>query len=71
MRFNEDNVHRQCVPCNQHKSGNAVEYRIRFINRIGVERVEYLEKKHDQARYTIEDAIRIKAEYKRRLKETT
>lgn len=71
LRFNEDNVHRQCVPCNQHKSGNAVEYRIRLINRIGVDRVEYLEQKHDAARYTIEDAIRIKAEYKARLKGIT
>lgn len=68
LRFNEDNVHRQCVPCNQHKSGNAVEYRINLIKRIGVDRVEFLEGAHDPARYTIEDAIRIKAEYKARLK---
>lgn len=45
LRFNEDNVHRQCVPCNQYKGGNGIEYRLGLIERIGLERVEFLERK--------------------------
>ena len=35
LRFNENNVHGQCVFCNQHKHGNHIEYGARLINRIG------------------------------------
>ncbi|WEF34876.1 recombination protein NinG [Pseudoduganella chitinolytica] len=69
LRFHEDNTHRQCVPCNQHKSGNAVEYRLGLIARIGAERVAFLELEHPPAKYTIEDAQRIKAEYRAKLKQ--
>ena len=68
LRFHEDNVHRQCVPCNQHKGGNAVEYRLGLLERIGAERVDYLEREHPPAKYTIDDAKRIKAEYAAKLK---
>jgi hypothetical protein len=68
LRFNEDNVHRQCVPCNQHKSGNVLEYRLGLIARIGAERVAFLEGPHEAAKYTIEDAKAIKAAYKAKLK---
>lgn len=43
LRFNEDNCHRQLVQCNRDRSGNAVEYRARLIQRIGLERVAALE----------------------------
>ena len=68
LRFDEDNCHKQCVPCNQHKSGNSVEYRIRLIERIGTERVESLERNNEVRKWTIEDAKRIKAEYAEKLK---
>lgn len=56
LRFNEDNVHKQCSVCNNHKSGNAIEYRIGLIERIGVERVEFLERKdHPPLKLTIEE----------------
>ncbi|TEW24926.1 recombination protein NinG, partial [Histophilus somni] len=45
LRFNEDNVHKQCSVCNNHKSGNVIEYRINLVAKIGVERVEFLERK--------------------------
>lgn len=35
LRFNENNVHGQCVYCNQHLHGNHVEYGIQLIKRIG------------------------------------
>lgn len=64
LRFDETNCHKQCVPCNQHKSGNAIEYRQGLISKIGRERVESLEGNNCIVKWTIEDAKRIKAEYK-------
>lgn len=68
LRFNEDNVHKQCVHCNQHKSGNAIDYRINLVKRIGLERVELLESCNDPVKYTIEDAKEIKKLYNEKLK---
>jgi gamma-glutamylcyclotransferase (GGCT)/AIG2-like uncharacterized protein YtfP len=42
LRFNEDNVHGQCVECNQHKHGNLLEYAPRLNERIGFERASKL-----------------------------
>lgn len=69
LRFHELNVHKQCVPCNQHKGGNIVEYRLGLIARIGVEAVEMLERDYPPAKYTVDDAQAIKATYKQKLKE--
>lgn len=68
LRFDEANVHKQCVPCNQHKGGNVVEYRIRLVEKIGRVAVEWLEREPPPAKYTIEDAQKIKARYKLKLK---
>jgi len=68
LRFNEDNVHKQCVHCNQHKSGNAIDYRINLVKRIGLERVEALESDNEPAKYSIEDAKEIKKLYNEKLK---
>ena len=43
LRFNEDNVHGQCVHCNQHKHGNIHEYMSNLPKRIGVEAFERLQ----------------------------
>lgn len=43
IRFHEDNVWVSCYKCNVMLSGNAVEYRKALINKIGIERVEWLE----------------------------
>lgn len=68
LRFHEDNVHRQCVPCNQHKGGNIVEYRIRLIERIGLGKVEFLERDHPPAKYSVEEARELKRIYGGKLK---
>lgn len=68
LRFEPLNVHKQCAPCNNHKSGNVVEYRISLIKRIGIEAVEWLEGSHEPKRYTIEDLKAIKAEYRQKLR---
>ena len=69
LRFDEDNVHKQCAPCNNHKSGNAIDYRINLINKIGLARVEKLEGPHEAKRYRIEDAKEIKKTYRQKCRE--
>jgi hypothetical protein len=69
LRFHPDNCHRACSVCNQHKSGNILEYRLGLIKRIGLKRVEWLEGDHEPKKYTIEDAKAIRDEYRQRLKE--
>lgn len=63
LRFNRNNCHLQCQPCNAMKSGNLIEYRKNLIQKIGLKEVEKLEGPHPQARYSIDDLKDIKAEY--------
>ncbi|HCL6777363.1 TPA: recombination protein NinG [Escherichia coli] len=69
LRFNERNIHKQCVVCNQHKSGNLVPYRVELISRIGQEAVDEIESNHNRHRWTIEECKAIKAEYQQKLKD--
>ena len=64
LRFEPLNCHRQCVPCNQHKSGNAIEYRIGLVARIGADKVAWLEGWHEPKHYSIDDLKQIKAQYR-------
>ena len=69
LRFNELNNHKQCAPCNNHLSGNIVNYRINLIKKIGVDKVEWLEGSHDPAKYTIDDIKQIIQHYKQAIKQ--
>lgn len=69
LRFELLNINSQCAPCNNHLSGNIVEYRKGLIEKIGVKMVEWLEGPHAAAKYTIEQLEEIKAEYVRLAKE--
>lgn len=69
LRFEPDNCHLQCAPCNSHLSGNLGKYRPALIAKIGLERVEWLEGPHEPKRYRKEDYQAIEAEYKAKLKE--
>lgn len=42
LRFNEDNVHGQCIRCNMHLHGNATKYAYYLPKKIGWERFEDL-----------------------------
>ena len=56
LRFNELNVHKQCEYCNTHLSANLIEYRIGLVKRIGVEQVEFLERKdHAPLKITVDE----------------
>jgi hypothetical protein len=43
LRFDFRNAHGQCKKCNRYRAGNAADYRIGLIARIGLEAVEALE----------------------------
>lgn len=66
LKFNVFNVHSACTRCNRQLSGNAVEYRIRLIERIGLERVERLESDNDPRRFDIPYLQRIKSIFARK-----
>jgi len=63
LRFCEINCHKQCAPCNNHKSGNIVEYRNSLIYRINDIELDWLEGPHEPAKYTIDDIKAIKKLY--------
>lgn len=69
LRFEPLNIHRQCVKCNRNLSGNAVEYRIRLVQRIGAEKVAWLEGLHAPCKYTVDEIKAIKAKYRAMTKE--
>lgn len=66
-RFNEDNVHKQCVQCNQHKSGNIVQMRMGMIERIGEERVKAIEYDNNLNKLSIDDIKSVKETYKQKI----
>ena len=71
LRFNEDNVHKQCSNyCNVNLSGNIHEYIPRLIQKIGQQRFDELEaKKGVKAHYSIEDLKELKEIYKNKIKQ--
>lgn len=71
LRFEELNVHAQCVRCNQHLSGNLIGYRKGLLIRIGTEKVEWLESKHEPLKLTIEEIKELKKVYQDKCKALT
>ena len=70
LRFTPDNAAGQCWwNCNRNKSGNAIEFRIGLVKRIGVERVEELEKYHPPVNWTLDDIKEITRKFKAKTKE--
>lgn len=69
LRFDERNCHAQSKQDNRFLSGNAVDYRIGLIARIGLEAVEALEADQSVRKYTIDDLKAIKAEYRAKTRE--
>jgi hypothetical protein len=54
-RYDETNCHKQCVPCNQHLSGNIENYTPRLIKKIGQEAFERLMGPHPAIKWTREE----------------
>lgn len=60
LRFNLDNLRKQCAQCNTMKSGNVIEFRKRLVAEIGIERVEALENDNSVKRFERDEAIEIR-----------
>ena len=71
LRFDERNVHKQCAPCNNHLSGNIINYRTGLLQKVGREVVEWLEGPHEAKHYTIDELKQLIAHYKLKCKEIT
>jgi hypothetical protein len=69
LRFDERNCHAQSKQDNRFLSGNAVDYRIGLIARIGQEAVDALESDQSVRKYTTDDLKAIKAEYRAKTRE--
>ena len=68
LRFNEDNCHKQCAPCNNHLSGNIGEYIVNLLDKIGKARFDALTQVKT-VKYSCEELKRIELKYKKLLSE--
>ena len=68
LRYDERNAHAQRKQCNRWGAGRAVDYRIGLIARIGLEAVEALESDNGVRRWTREELVAIRDEYRKRVK---
>ncbi|NWD44190.1 recombination protein NinG [Pseudomonas yamanorum] len=69
LRFDERNCHAQSKQDNRFLSGNAVDYRIGLIARIGQEAVDALEADQSVRMYTVDDIKVIKTKYRAKTRE--
>lgn len=70
LRFNEDNVHGQCVACNQYGHGMQTEYFIELPHRIGLDRLnDLLELRKSVLKLTELEIKELIDKYKKKIKE--
>lgn len=69
LRYDPRNCHAQSKYENRHRAGNAVEYRIRLIERIGLDEVEALESDNTPHHWTRDELRQIAATYRTKLRE--
>jgi hypothetical protein len=70
LRFNLDNIHRQCnYHCNSKLSGNRENYEPALVKKIGQERVDALKNNNEIHRYTIEECKELIIYFKQLYKE--
>ena len=68
LRFDENNCHKQCAPCNDHLSGNIALYRQALIVKVGPEELARLEGLNNPKKWTIPELQEILAVYKEKAK---
>ena len=68
LRFDEENCSKQCSACNNHLSGNIINYRRNLEQKIGRERLDLLEANNRSKHYSIDDIKDIKLLYKAKIK---
>lgn len=69
LRYNEDNISKQCHRCNVELSGNQQQYRIGLVLKIGPHRVEALENNNTPHRYTREELEALRAHYRKKTRD--
>lgn len=70
LRFNENNVHGQCVHCNRDKHGNVKEYDLRLQKLLSKEEYsELLESRNKPLKLTLDEVKELIAIYKQKIKE--
>lgn len=68
LRFDLRNAHGQCKKCNRYRAGNAADYRIGLIQRIGLAAVEALECDQAGGGWAIPELLAMKADFRAQLK---
>ena len=69
VRFDERNIHAQCINCNQFNGGNLIPYRENLLKLIGNEEFENLtELAHQNRQFTIDEIKEMIKHYKEKVK---
>ncbi|ALV92436.1 MULTISPECIES: recombination protein NinG [Pantoea] len=68
-RYDETNCHKQCVPCNQHLSGNIENYTPNLIKKIGQDAFDRLMGPHPISKWTREELQELAAHYRQKTRE--
>lgn len=68
-RYDETNCHKQCVPCNQHLSGNIENYTPNLIKKIGQAAFDRLMGPHPVKKWTREELQELAAHYRQKTRE--
>ncbi len=70
VTFDEENVHGQCVTCNQHKHGNILYYQLGIQKRIGADRlIELHARAYENKKWTRDELNEIIKRYKSKINE--
>jgi len=68
LRFNLNNIHASCAPCNNHLSGNIGEYTPRLILKIGQDKYDWLLTQNQPVKYDIDYLKRLKTVFNKRVR---
>jgi len=68
VQFHLWNIHKSCAQCNLFKGGNLSAYRPRLVEKIGLDRVEWLESQNQAVKTNVDYLIRFKAVMGKRLR---
>lgn len=69
VRYDERNIHLQCVDCNQYHEGEKLKYKEFMLERYGQETIDELKRLHHIRNYTDKDLVGLKLYYKQAYKE--
>lgn len=69
LKYDERQIRKQCIRCNQHLSGSLTAYRVGLVAILGEAAVTELDNNHEVKRYTRAELEGIEAHYKLKLKE--